>query len=197
MHHLAGDGDGRTPLDDDEVAGLLRSAVTTRSDLDVVEQENIVAATVWAFARRRSVESILDEPFVRLVHRRMFGDVWRWAGSYRVTERNIGVDAWAIRDEIGRLLGDVRYWVEHESHGVDEICVRLHHRFAYIHPFPNGNGRHARLMADILAVALDRPRFTWGRNHPGEPAELRARYLAALRLADDGDVDELVAFART
>jgi Fic-DOC domain mobile mystery protein B len=197
MQHLAGEADGQTPLDPDEAAQLLRPAVTTRGELDIVEQENIANATQWAFARKRSPATVIDEPFLRRLHRRMFGDVWRWAGTYRHTPRNIGVEAWMNQQEIGGLIGDVRFWVANGIYARDELCVRFHHRLVSIHPFPNGNGRHARLAADVLCVSLDGQPLSWGRGLDLEAGVLRARYIGALRAADAGELDQLVAFARS
>ncbi len=197
MHFLAGAADGQTPLDHDEAAQILISAISTRGELDIVEQENIARATQWAFARNRKPHAVIDELFLRGLHKRMFGDVWRWAGNYRQSERNIGVEWWLIQQEIGGLVGDARYWVDDDVFESDELCVRFHHRLVKIHPFPNGNGRHSRLAADILSVSLGGNALTWGRGLRLEPQGLRARYIEALRAADGGDLTELIAFART
>src|SRR5229473_6592599 len=116
MQYLGGAADGQTPLGPDEAAQILRPAVATLGELDLVEQENIAQATVWALGRRRQPQAVLDEPFLRRLHRRMFADVWRWAGTYRQTPRNIGVEPWRIAQEIGGLIGDARYWVEHDTY---------------------------------------------------------------------------------
>jgi Fic-DOC domain mobile mystery protein B len=195
LHFLAGEAEGQTPLDPDEAADLLRPAVSTRAELDIVEQENIAQAVQWAHSRRRSSDNILDEGFVRRLHREMFGDVWRWAGHYRQGSRNIGVDAWRIQQEIGQLIGNARYWVEHSIYEVEELCVRFHHGLVFIHPFPNGNGRHARLSADVLAVSLGVEPFGWGRGLGLETGPLRAHYIEALRVADANDFEALMTFA--
>jgi Fic-DOC domain mobile mystery protein B len=196
MSYLAGDADGQTPLDHDEAAQLRSASITTRGELDIVEQANIAQATRWAFSRARRPYSILDESFLRRLHKRMFGDVWRWAGDYRRTSRNLGVDWWLVPGEIAQLLGDARYWVDERTYDVDELCVRFHHRLVAIHPFPNGNGRHARLAADILSASLGGVEFGWGRGLDLEPGELRATYIAALQAADAGDPADLIVFAR-
>ena len=196
MHYLGGAADGQTPLDPDEVAQLLRPAITTRAELDIVEQENITQATSWALARKRKPQTVLDEPFLRRLHKRMFGDVWRWAGAYRQTPRNLGVEPWMITQEIGSLIGDARYWLEHETYDPVELATRFHHRLVAIHPFPNGNGRHSRLAADVLAVSLGRSPLGWGRGLALDAADLGALYIAALQGADRGDPTDLIAFAR-
>ena len=197
MHYLAGAADRQTPLDPDEAAQLIPSAIATRGELDLAEQANISTARRWAFARARSPETILDEQFLRRLHKRMLGAVWRWAGRYRTTSRNIGVDVGQIAPQLGALLGDTRYWIKQSTYDVDEICVRFHHRLVAIHPFPNGNGRHARLAADVLAVSLGAEPFGWGSQLAGSPAEARTAYVNALREADDGYIDRLLAFARS
>jgi Fic-DOC domain mobile mystery protein B len=127
----------------------------------------------------------------------MFDQTWKWAGQYRRTEKNIGIPAYQTREQLGVLLGDVRYWIEHGTYSPDEIAVRFHHRLVVIHPFPNGNGRHARLIADVLAIKMGRPAFTWGATDLVRPGEARAQYLEAIRAADKGEMQTLIAFARS
>lgn len=186
--------DAATPLAPEEREQLIPSHIATRAELNAAEQIGISDADRWAFSRRRNV---LDIGFLRRLHTRMFGGVWHWAGEYRVTARNIGIDAYRIPVELGQLVADARFWVEHETYGPDEIAVRFHHRLVFIHPFPNGNGRHARLAADLLVVQLGRTRFSWGRETPSPPADIRAGYVAALRAADGHDIRPLLAFARS
>ena len=127
----------------------------------------------------------------------MFGEVWKWAGAYRQTARNIGIEAHRIAFEMPMLFDDIRYWTESATYPPLEIAVRMHHRLVAIHPFPNGNGRHARLMADLLAERLGDQPFTWGGGGLADTGELRARYIAALRAADGHDITPLLAFARS
>jgi Fic-DOC domain mobile mystery protein B len=191
---LPGPGDAATPLEPEEQLQLIPSYITMRSQLNEAEQINIADADSRAFERRRDV---LSEKFLLDLHKRMLGRVWRWAGSFRTTERNIGVPPHQIRTELRKLLDDVRYWIDNATYEPDEIAVRFHHRLVWIHPFPNGNGRHARMAADLLAVALGRPRFTWGRSSLVEATETRNRYVAALRAADGHEIGPLLAFARS
>lgn len=191
---LDAEDDAATPITPDEREGLIPTYITLRRELNEAEQVGIEEADHWAFARKRNA---LDERFLKSLHRRMFGQVWRWAGSYRTTGRNIGVDAYRIGMDLHQLLDDVRYWIEHGTYAPDEIAVRFHHRLVAIHPFPNGNGRHARLVADLLAVQLGLPRFTWGRANLIEAKETRRAYVAALRAADGHDIARLLAFARS
>jgi Fic-DOC domain mobile mystery protein B len=188
------DDDAATPLAPDERRQLVPTYIATRAQLNEAEQINITEADAWAFTR---VRDVLNERFLLNLHKRMFAKVWKWAGKYRSSERNIGVPPFRIEIELRTLLDDARYWIDHKTFQPDEIAVRFHHRLVWIHPFPNGNGRHARLAADLLAVALERPRFTWGSASIVEAATTRAQYVAALKAADNHDIAPLLAFARS
>ncbi|MBU0801510.1 MAG: mobile mystery protein B [Alphaproteobacteria bacterium] len=183
-----------TPLTPEERAALIPTYITLRRELNEVEQIGIDEANLWAFSRTRDV---LDEQFLKQLHKRMFGAVWRWAGEYRTTPRNIGIDAWNIAPELRILLDDVRYWIEHKTFIPDEIAVRFHHKLVFIHPFPNGNGRHARLAADILVMQLGQPRLTWGSGNLVAADELRRAYVTALQSADREDTGPIMVFARS
>jgi Fic-DOC domain mobile mystery protein B len=186
--------DGATPLTSDERKGLILTHVTLRRELNELEQKNIFEADSWAFQRKRNV---LDEGFLRGFHRRMFSNVWSWAGEYRTTERNLGVAPWKIQPKLHQIIDDVRYWIEHQTYSPDEIDVRFHHRLVAVHTFPNGNGRWSRLAADILVVSLGSPRFTWGRANLQTASDVRKQYIDALHAADDHDLMKLIAFARS
>ena len=189
------DDEANTPLTPQEREGLIPTYITTRAELNAAEQENIAEADEWAFGNRRG--SILDVGVLMTLHRRMLRRVWKWAGKYRQTERNIGIPAHQIEVAFHQLIGDVRYWVEHKTFEPSEIALRFHHRLVAIHPFPNGNGRHARLAADALAVELGQPRFTWGSAILIEAAETRKAYVRALQAADNHDMAPLLAFGRS
>lgn len=190
------DDDASTPLTPDERAALIPSYVTLRSELNEIEQIGIDKAVEWVSARRRG--DVLDEAFLRQLHKRMFGDVWIWAGAFsKESKRGIGVDAWEIGPHLQQLLGDVRAQIEFNAYRHDEIAVRFHHRLVWIHPFPNGNGRLSRLAADLLIGQLGGKRFTWGSGNLVAIAELRKRYIDALRAADGGVMEPLIEFARS
>lgn len=189
---------GQTPLDEEEKEDLLIPTISTRAELDEFEQQNIESAVQWTMFHSFDAGEILTERFVRSVHRRMFGSVWRWAGDFRRTNKNLGVDKHDIGMELRKLLDDCRYWIDNDIYDGDEIAVRFCHRLVYIHCFPNGNGRHSRLMADVLVEnVFDRPVFTWGSESLGRPGMARSRYLSALRTADAGDIAPLLEFARS
>lgn len=191
---FAAEDDAATPLEAEEREQLIPTYITNRAELNEVEQIGIADADRWAFARKRG--NVLDEDFLTALHRRMFGEVWRWAGTFRASERNIGVDPLQIGVQLRQLVGDVRYWIEHGTYSPDEIAARFHHKLVWIHPFPNGNGRHARLAADLLVVRLGGTRFTWGSVNLVVAAETRRRYVQALRAADRHDIAPLLAFVR-
>ena len=188
------DDEANTPLTAEEREQLIPSYITLRHELNEAEQVNIGEALRWAYARKRDV---LDQNFLSDLHKRMFGDVWLWAGQYRTTARNIGVDAYRIAVDVGQTIGDARFWVEHSTYPADEIAVRFSHRLVAIHPFPNGNGRFSRLVGDLLAHQLGQPAFTWGRADLVDAGETRARYVEALRAADNHDIEPLLLFARS
>ncbi len=183
-----------TPLSPEERDGLIPSYIALRGELNEAEQQGVLTADAWAFSRRRNV---LDESFVRRLHKRMFGGVWRWAGSYRHTNRNLGADAYRIPAEMAQLLDEARYWICKGTYQPDEIAARFHHRLVLIHGYPNGNGRHARLAADLLLARLSRPRFTWGSANLIVPGQARQAYVGALRAADGKDYGPLLAFVRS
>jgi len=188
--------EGATTLDPDEAEGLRLTHITTREQLNVFEQENIRRAMLWAATARP--RELLTESFMRQLHRSMFGDVWRWAGEFRRTNKNIGVMRERIGIELRKLCEDVRFWIDHATFEPDEIAVRFHHRLVFIHPFVNGNGRHARLMTDLLLEKeLGRPRFSWGGSKLESQGEVRDAYIRALRAADRRDYMPLLAFVRS
>lgn len=188
------DDDANTPLTAEEREQLIPAYITLRHELNEAEQVNIGEALRWAMSRKRVV---LDQDFLSELHKRMFGDVWRWAGQYRTTARNIGVDAYRIAMDVRQLVDDAHYWVEHGTYPPDEIAVRFSHRLVAIHPFPNGNGRLSRLVGDLLSRQLGQPAFSWGRTNLIDAGATRARYVESLRAADNHDIEPLLLFARS
>jgi len=190
-------GDGNTPLSPEEQTDLIPD-LTTKEELNEWERQNIIEAASWAFDPRiLGREDPLTEPYLRNLHLRMFDQTWKWAGIYRTTEKNIGIPHHQIRDSLAVMLGDARYWVEHATYEPDELAVRFHHRLVSIHPFANGNGRHARLMADVLVVRQGRSAFSWGGADIVQASDFRRSYIEALRAADRNDIQSLLAFARS
>ena len=186
---------GATPLDPDDTYRLKIKHITTRQELDRWEQDNINDALQW-LGRRRNAD-ILTESFIKTLHKEMFGKVWKWAGTFRKSGKNIGIDWTQISVNIHNLLEDVRFWIDHKTYGEDEIAVRLHHRLVLIHPFVNGNGRHARLMADVLLqkIFLGEP-FSWNIPGVNDSDKVRKKYLLALREADKNNYSALLAFVK-
>jgi len=189
---------GQTPLDEDEKEGLLIKTIATRNDLDEFEQHNIEEAVQWSLSRKFKLETILSEEFIKKLHKQMFHEVWSWAGSYRKTNKNIGVDKFEIGIEMKMLLDDCDFWINNNTFDHDEIAVRFKHRLVKIHLFPNGNGRHSRLMGDIMINhAFNRPVFTWGCSNLSEQGRQRGKYLRAVKEADAGNYSLLIDFARS
>lgn len=190
----ASDPDGATPLDPDEMEGLKFRHVTTRGQLDELEQVNLESGLVWLGRRRK--KDILTEQFVRDLHRRLFGDVWKWAGQFRRTEKNIGIDPSLIAVQLRMLLDDARYWAEKGTFRPLEAGARFHHRLVQVHPFPNGNGRHARIAADTFIVdRFAHAPIDWAAGRDLQrTSERRNAYIAALQAADVSDYRPLLAF---
>ncbi|MEP7197134.1 MAG: mobile mystery protein B [Saprospiraceae bacterium] len=197
--------DGQTPLEEEEKDGLLIPTIATRGELDEFEQQNIEQAVQWTFGRSLKAELIFTEDFIRRVHKRMYADVWAWAGEFRKTNKNIGVDKWLIPTELRTLLDDAKFWHINKTFSPDETTIRFKHRLVSIHCFPNGNGRHSRLMADIVIEKIFKlPHYTWGAaNLPTgkkgfvKQDDTRTAYLNAIKTADRGDIQPLINFARS
>lgn len=186
---------GATPLDPNELAGLIPKHITVKRDLDEFEQANILQAQDWAEKRVR--KNMLSEAYVRELHKRMLNKTWRWAGTFRNTEKSIGVDPARIAVELHNLLENVKTWLQYNAYPLDEQAVRLHHKLVLIHPFPNGNGRHARLFTDCFLRYCGAQPFTWGSVNLVDASETRTAYIDALRSADSRDFTALHAFVRT
>lgn len=187
---------GATPIDADEAAGLIPQHITTQKQLNEWEQSNILTAEQWVTNHRFEITNILTSEFLRQVHVKMFHKTWRWAGQFRNTNKNIGVDWLKVPVELRKLFDDIEYQIKHEVYEKDELAARFHHRLVAIHPFPNGNGRHARMMADIVLLSLGSNRFSWGSNSLSESSPVRRLYIEALRAADSLDYSLLKKFVR-
>jgi len=190
---------GATPLDPNEVDGLIPDYITTQAELNALERENITEATNWA--ERRQHSDILTATFTLDVHKRMLNRVWKWAGKQRTSNKNLGVFKENISTELANLLADAKYWIENNTYGWDEIGARFHHRLVSIHVFVNGNGRHARIMTNLLLSSNEQEPFSWGmKTHAGAlevEGALRDEYISALKGADQGDYAALTRFVRS
>jgi Fic-DOC domain mobile mystery protein B len=188
--------DGNTPLSPEEIEDLIPN-LATKEELNEWERENILLARAWAIKNRTSAIEMISDEYIRKLHHKMFDETWKWAGQYRKTEKNIGVPFHEIPERLGVLFGDVRFWIENTTFSPDEIAIRFHHRLVFIHPFPNGNGRHGRLIADVLVMRLGAAAFSWGSKDLVKPGEARDEYLKALRAADHDDIQPLLKFSRS
>lgn len=190
--------EGQTLLEEEEKDGILVPTIATRGELDEFEQYNIEQAILWSMSRSFKPDMVFTEKFIRMVHQQMYGLVWRWAGEFRKTNKNIGVDKWQIATELRYLLDDGVFWHAHTTYLPDELALRFKHRLVSVHCFPNGNGRHSRLMADIIVSKVYRQEvFSWGAAGLTRKGEARSAYLAALKAADTGNMQPLLQFARS
>lgn len=186
---------GATPLNADEASGLIPDHITTQDALNEWEQQNILDGLNWALKQHK--RELLDDLFVRDLHKKMFDKTWKWAGTYRRSNKNIGIEWQMIPVELRNLFADVSFQIEHNSFPPDELATRFHHRLVAIHPFPNGNGRHARMMADLLIQRLGGKPFSWGGRSLVQHGDERERYIAALQAADKEDYTPLMEFVRS
>jgi Fic-DOC domain mobile mystery protein B len=190
---------GATPLGPDETIGLLMDHIETRDELNELENTNILQGLNWLGSLpKQSVDDLLSMEFVEELHRRLFGEIWSWAGSYRTRELNIGCDPFQIRPNLHNLLEDIKCWIEFRHYDSLELSARIQHQVVKIHPFPNGNGRHSRILTDcVRMMLLGKPPLTWSADNLDNQTEERNQYISALRQADMGDYEPLVIYLRS
>lgn len=189
--------EGQTPLDENEKEGLKIKSITTQEELDEFEQLNIEKAVEWTIRTNLKAEKILTEKFIKDLHKRMYDEVWKWAGEFRRSEKNIGITWTRIGIELKNLLDDTKYWIENNTYSPEEIAIRFKHRLVSIHCFPNGNGRHSRLMADIIIESIfGKEVFSWHQSNMVKADEKRKEYIKSLREADNGNIKPLIEFAK-
>ena len=189
--------DGQTPLDEEEKEGLKIKSITTQGELDAFEQLNIEKALEWTIHTRLNAEKILTEKFIKSLHKRMYGEVWKWAGEFRKTDKNIGINWLQIGIELKILIDDTKYWIAQKTYEPEEIAIRFKHRLVAIHCFPNGNGRHSRIMADIIMESVfGNAIFSWQQSNMVKADEKRKEYITALKEADNGNIKPLIKFAK-
>ena len=189
--------DGQTALDKEEREGLKIKSITTQGELDEFEQLNIENAVEWTIHTKFKPEKILTEKFIKDLHKRMYGDVWKWAGQFRKTEKNLGIPSRQIGIELMNLLNDTTNWIANKTFSSEEVAIRFKHRIVSIHCFPNGNGRHSRMMADIIMESIfDNEIFSWHKSNMVQASEIRRKYIVALKEADHGNISPLINFAK-
>lgn len=190
--------DGQTPLSEEELDGLKIQSISTREELDEFEQFNIEKAIQWTFGKKIQPKDLLSEKFIKDLHIRMYGEVWKWAGSFRTSEKNLGIKSYLIPVQLKQLLDDAMYWYENQIYSPDEVAVRFKHQLVSIHCFANGNGRHSRLMADLIMEKLYKePFLTWGGSSLVKSNEKRKEYINAIKIADRHDYRQLIMFAKS
>ena len=188
---------GATPLEFDELEALIPEHISTQGELNAWEQRNIISGQEWALrARGATLENLLSDHYARQLHQRMFDNTWQWAGQYRKSGKNTGIDWMQIPEQVRNACEDAKQWVSDNVFDPQVLAVRFHHRLVFIHPFANGNGRHARLMADLLLIKyFKQERLPWGNSDLVTAGELRNQYLHSLRKADQGSFDALIKFS--
>jgi Fic-DOC domain mobile mystery protein B len=190
--------DGQTPLNEEEQNGLLIPSITTREELDEFEQLNIEKAIQWTFGKKWKAEQLFSEKFVKDLHKRMYGEVWKWAGAFRESEKNLGIKSYLIPTELKVLLDDALFWVQNDTYSPEELAIRFKHRLVSIHCFSNGNGRHSRLMADLIMEKLfNATFFSWGSSNLVKATDTRKAYIKAVKMADKQDLQPLIVFAKS
>ncbi len=188
--------EGQTPLNEEEKDGLLIKMITLQNELDEFEQMNIERAIEWTINTNLKQDKILSEKFIKELHKRMYDQVWKWAGEFRKFEKNIGIKWPQIRIELKNLIDDIKYWIENKTYSPEEIAIRFKHRIVQIHCFPNGNGRHSRIMADIIIESIFRKEiFTWNKSNMIKADETREKYITTLKEVDNGNIEPLIQFA--
>lgn len=189
--------DGQTPLEEEEKEGLKIRTITSQKELDEFEQLNIEKAIEWTIHINLKLEKILSDKFIKDLHKKMYGDVWKWAGEFRKTEKNIGIKWTQIEIELKKITEDTKYWIDNKTYSPEEIAIRFKHRIVQIHCFSNGNGRHSRMMADIMMESIfGKEIFTWNQSNMVKANETRKNYITALKEADNGNINPLIEFAK-
>tara|TARA_R110001592_G_scaffold103051_3_gene290398 strand:- start:1675 stop:2271 length:597 start_codon:yes stop_codon:yes gene_type:complete len=189
---------GQTPINEEEKEGLRIETINSQSDLDEFEQLNIEESLQWIFAKKFKPQQVFTEKFICNLHKRMYGNVWAWAGKFRKTEKNIGVKQYQIPTQLKNLCDDALFWIENNTYTAEEIAVRFKHRIVSIHCFPNGNGRHSRLMADIIIEKLFHKKpFSWGAGNLSKESNTRKEYIKAVKEADNNKYQPLLDFANS
>lgn len=189
---------GQTPLEEEEKEGLLIKHITNKKELDEFEQHNIEKAIEWIMGKKFTIDNVLNEGFVLDLHKRMLGEVWKWAGIFRTSDKNIGIDKLQVPTQLYQLNEDCKYWIENKTFKPDTLAIEYKHRIVKIHPFANGNGRHSRLMADIIIEKLlGGTIFSWGKVNLSRNGSERIQYIDSIKVADKGNIKPLVEFARS
>ncbi|MEY2595312.1 MAG: hypothetical protein RI965_584 [Bacteroidota bacterium] len=188
----------QTPLSEEEREGLKLTFISSKKELNEFEQQNIEEAMLWLVRKSLSANNILTQKFICKLHERMFYNVWSWAGKFRTTDKNIGIHHKEINVALKILCDDVLYWINHKIFEPEEIAIRFKHKLVSIHCFPNGNGRHSRLMADIVIEKIFKQQvFTWGIDLKESNQSIREAYIKSIRDADQNNYKPLLKFSRS
>ncbi len=188
-------GHGATPLHD--VSGLIPKHISSQRELNEAEFANTNEVLLKYLLRKPSKRiAPFTYHWLLTLHQEMFGKVWGWAGKIRDTELNIGVKPFKIRDELQKFAGDYEAWFKHK-HSPVEISARIHHRLVWIHPFKGGNGRWARIAANIFLRQQGKLLVAWPEDELlMSVGEFRKKYIEALKKADSSDLSNLTEIHR-
>jgi len=182
-----------TPVED--ASGLIPTHITTKEQLNEWEVNNILKAAERYLTKR--LKRIITVDFIKKVHKDMFDDTWEWAGQFRKRDLSIGVDWHKIQVEVKKLADDIEFWGKGKSDlNIFEQSIRIHHRLVKIHPFLNGNGRHARMIADIFLYSCRHKMPIWPSHEIISSTDIRKRYINVLNKADKNDYRPLEKFTK-
>ena len=80
-------------------------------------------AVEWTIHTKLKPERILTEKFVKEIHKKMYGDVWKWAGKFRKSDKNIGISWPQISIELKNLIDDTNFWIKNKTFEPEEIAA--------------------------------------------------------------------------
>lgn len=187
------DRDGSTPLDPDQIRGIKFSHLVNMGELDEVEDLNIQKGLEWL--NRQKGDDYLSMEFLCKLHEKLFGDVWKWAGTFRKVEVNLSkIKYYDVGPQLKMFFEDAKLWIEGGRMSWDEISAEMHHRLIAIHPFPNGNGRTTRIYTEYVQKRNKQAVTSWKASLNHDPKERRRVYIKSLQQADKGDFRPLIEF---
>jgi fido (protein-threonine AMPylation protein) len=182
---------GETPIDPSGLRSPYKKWVKTRRQLAQPEAENIRKATLkYLTGKLTCRKAPFDVAWMLRLHHEMLGDVWQWAGQTRRTGCQFGVDWQQIEMQLYGTVEDLEIW--QESMDLLEQSTNLHFRGVWIHPFQDGNGRWARLLANIWLRLNGEPIVEWPAEVSGIESRIRQEYLDCIRHAIDGEMGPLI-----
>ena len=176
------DRGGQTPLPPELQKGLISKNVQTIGELDEYEEQNIAEGMVWL---EDSNANSLNYSFWLRLHKKLFGNVWNWAGEIRSHDLGNADFLYPekVRPALMQLIGDAEYWFKNDTYPKKETIARIHEKLLTIHPFANGNGRWSRILTEYICKQnkIDIPK--WNLKSKDDPQKRRKEYIEAVELA--------------